>query len=61
MFNDIHEAARKQALREMCDYVDSQQWIDDRRAAVIRQLGTRYLMHPANRIQKRAVPYGSVR
>ena len=58
---DANEEARKQALREMSAYVDSEQWIKDRRDAMVKQLGARYLMHPANRVQRRAVPYGSAR
>lgn len=58
---DANEEDRKKALREMSAYVDSEQWMKDRRDAMVRQLGTRYLMHPANRVQRRATPYGSAR
>jgi hypothetical protein len=58
---DAYEQQRKEALRQMSEYVDSPQWALDRREQMIRQLGTRYLLHPANRIQRRSVPYGSAR
>ncbi|SDR37170.1 hypothetical protein SAMN05443245_5192 [Paraburkholderia fungorum] len=55
---DYNEAQRKQTLREMSEYVDS---MDERRERAIEALGTKYLLHPANRVQRRTVPYGSAR
>lgn len=55
---DMHEEARKQALREMAEYVDSH---EDRLAEAKERLGERYLLHPANRVQRRTTPYGSIR
>lgn len=58
---DYNEQQRKEALRQMAEYVDSPQWLNDRREVIIRWLGSRYLLHPANRVQRRIVPYGSAR
>jgi hypothetical protein len=55
---DMYEQQRKEALRQMGEYVDS---IEERRERAIEALGTKYLLHPANRVQRRTVPYGSVR
>lgn len=52
---DFNEQQRKEMLRQMSEYVDS---VDERRKRAIEALGTKYLLHPANRIQRRAVPYG---
>ncbi|MGF6837009.1 hypothetical protein QF001_000876 [Paraburkholderia youngii] len=52
---DAHEEARKQAIKQMSTYVDS---IDERRERAIEALGTKWLLHPANQVQRRAVPYG---
>jgi hypothetical protein len=52
---DYNEKQRKEALRQMSEYVDS---IDERRERAKEALGTKYLLHPANRVQRRAVPYG---
>lgn len=55
---DAFEQQRKAALKQMGEYVDS---IEERRERAKEALGERYLLHPANRVQRRAVPYGSVR
>jgi hypothetical protein len=52
---DMYEQQRKEALRQMGEYVDS---IEERRERAIEALGEKYLLHPANRVQRRAVPYG---
>jgi hypothetical protein len=52
---DMYEQQRKEALRQMGEYVDS---IDERREQAIEALGEKYLLHPANRVQRRTVPYG---
>jgi L-lactate utilization protein LutB len=55
---DANEAQRKENLREWADYVDS---LEERRARAIEQLGDRYLLAPANRVQRRTTPYGSIK
>lgn len=55
---DAFEQQRKEKLREWADYVDSH---EDRLAQAKEQLGDRYLLAPANRVQRRATPYGSIR
>jgi hypothetical protein len=55
---DMYEQQRKEMLRQLGEYVDS---IEERRERAIEALGEKYLLHPANRVQRRAVPYGSVR
>lgn len=55
---DAFEAQRKAMLKQLGEYVDS---IDERRERAKEALGERYLLHPANRVQRRAVPYGSAR
>ncbi|MFM0503908.1 hypothetical protein [Paraburkholderia caffeinilytica] len=55
---DAYTEQRKEMLRQWGDYVDSPQWLNDRREVIIRWLGSRYLLHPANRVQRRTVPYG---
>jgi hypothetical protein len=55
---DAFEQQRKAALKQMGEYVDS---IEERRERAKEALGTKYLLHPANRVQRRTVPYGSVR
>jgi hypothetical protein len=52
---DYNEQQRKEAIRQMSEYVDS---IDERRERAIEALGEKYLLHPANQVQRRAVPYG---
>ena len=56
--HDFHEQQRKAALKQWAEYVDS---LEDRLAQAKEQLGDRYLLAPANRVQRRAVPYGSIR
>ncbi|MET3232225.1 UNVERIFIED_ORG: hypothetical protein ABIC54_004430 [Burkholderia sp. 1263] len=55
---DEFEEQRKAMLKQYAEYVDS---LEERRARAIEALGEKYLLHPANRVQRRAVPYGSVR
>ncbi|TCK87323.1 hypothetical protein [Paraburkholderia sp. BL9I2N2] len=55
---DAYEQQRKEKLREWSEYVDS---IEDRIAQAKEQLGDRYLLAPANRVQRRVTPYGSIR
>jgi hypothetical protein len=55
---DMYEQQRKEMLRKLGEYVDS---IDERRERAKEALGERYLLHPVNRVQRRAVPYGSAR
>ena len=57
-FNDVNEAQRKAALKQWAEYVDS---VEDRIAAAKERLGELYLLHPSNRVQRRAKPYGGVR
>jgi hypothetical protein len=52
---DAFTEQRKEMLRQYAEYVDS---IDERRERAKEALGEKYLLHPANRIQRRAVPYG---
>jgi hypothetical protein len=52
---DAFTEQRKEMLRQYAEYVDS---IEERRERAKEALGTKYLLHPANRIQRRAVPYG---
>lgn len=55
---DAYTEQRQKMLREWAEYVDS---IEDRIACAKEALGERYLMHPANRVQRRAKPYGSAK
>ncbi|MGF6963023.1 hypothetical protein OKW43_000028 [Paraburkholderia sp. WC7.3g] len=52
---DAYEAQRKRAIRQMSEYVDS---VEERRQRAIEALGDKYLLAPANRVQRRAMPYG---
>lgn len=56
--HDYHEQQRKAALKQWAEYVDS---VEDRLARAKEQLGDRYLLAPANRVQRREKPYGSIR
>jgi len=58
MLNDHYTEQRQKMLREMFDYVDSH---EERLARAKEALGDRYLLAPANRVQRRAKPYGSVK
>lgn len=55
---DAYEKQRKEQLRQWSEYVDS---IEDRLARAKEQLGDRYLLAAANRVQRRSKPYGSIR
>ena len=55
---DAFEQQRKAELKQMGEYVDS---IEERRERAKEALGTKYLLHPANRVQRRQTPYGSAR
>jgi hypothetical protein len=55
---DLYTAQRQARLKEWAEYVDS---LEDRLAQAKERLGERWLLHPANRVQKRATPYGSIR
>lgn len=52
---DAFTEQRKEMLRQWGEYVDS---IDERRERAKEALGEKYLLHPANRVQRRALPYG---
>jgi ppGpp synthetase/RelA/SpoT-type nucleotidyltranferase len=53
---DAHTEQRQKMLREWAEYVDS---VEERTERAKEQLGERYLLHPANHVQRRAKPYGS--
>lgn len=55
---DAYERQRKEKLREWSEYVDS---VEERIERAKEQLGDRYLLAPANRVQRRTTPYGSIR
>ncbi|MCP3709760.1 hypothetical protein M3I54_22715 [Paraburkholderia sp. CNPSo 3274] len=55
---DAFTEQRQQKLREWSDYVDSR---EERLERAKEALGENYLLHPSNRVQRRAVPYGSVK
>lgn len=55
---DLYTAQRQARLREWAEYVDS---LEDRLAQAKERLGERWLLHPANRVQRLAKPYGSIR
>lgn len=55
---DYAEASRKAKLREWAAWVDS---IEDRLAQAKERLGEKWLFHPSNKVQRRSVPYGSVK
>jgi len=55
---DAFTEQRKEMLRQWGEYVDS---IDERRERAKEALGTKWLLHPSNRIQRRTTPYGSIR
>lgn len=52
---DANEMARKAALAEMAAFIDSH---EDRLARAKEALGDKYLLAPANRVQRRSTPYG---
>lgn len=60
---DIYTQQRKIALQEMAQLVDSVEFDPYRvaREEAIRALGSRYLLHPTNKVQRRVKPYGSVK
>ncbi|CAB3729920.1 hypothetical protein LMG22037_05488 [Paraburkholderia phenoliruptrix] len=53
---DYNETQRKEMLRQMSEQADNSP--EAKRKRAIEALGTKYLLHPANRVQRRAVPYG---
>lgn len=53
---DAYEIQRKAALAEWAEYVDS---IEDRIARAKEALGDKYLLAPANRVQRLDKPRGS--
>lgn len=55
---DMFTEQRKALLKEWSEYVDSH---EERLERAKEQLGTKYLLHPANHVQRRLVPYGSIR
>lgn len=55
---DAYTEQRQKMLREWAEYVDS---IEDRIARAKEALGDRYLLAPANRVQRRERPYGSAK
>lgn len=55
---DLFTEKRKELLKEWSEYVDSH---EERLARAKEALGDKYLLHPANRVQRRATPYGSVK
>lgn len=55
---DEHETLRKAWIKRLSEYVDTPA---ERRQKAIEALGERYLLHPSNRVQRRATPYGSIR
>lgn len=55
---DLHTEQRKAMLKEMAEYVDSH---EERLERAKEALGERYLLHPSNRVQRLAKPYGSIR
>lgn len=58
IMTDYNEQQRKEMLRQWGEYVDS---IEDRLAEAKERLEEKYLLHPANRVQRRQTPYGSIR
>lgn len=52
---DLYTTQRKVMLKEMAEYVDSH---EERLERAKEALGDRYLLHPTNRVQRRATPYG---
>lgn len=57
---DAYEEQRKLALREMARLVDAVEFDPHTvaRQEAIRQLGNKWLLHPSNRVKRRATPYG---
>lgn len=55
---DMFTEQRQALLKSWSDWVDSH---EERIERAKEALGERYLLHPANRVQRRTVPYGSVR
>lgn len=55
---DAYEQQRKARLREWAAWVDS---LEDRLAQAKERLGDKWLFHPRNKVQRRIVPYGSIR
>lgn len=60
---DAFEIQRKEALREMAKLVDSVEFDPYKiaREEAIKSLGSRYLLHPVNQVQRRVKPYGGAR
>lgn len=55
---DHAEAARKKALKEWAEYVDS---MEERIERAKEALGERWLLHPSNQVQRLSKPYGSIK
>ncbi|MDR5802164.1 hypothetical protein [Caballeronia sp. LZ001] len=60
---DAYEQQRKLALREMARLVDAAEFDPHMiaREEAIKQLGSKWLLHPSNRVQRRTTPYGSAK
>lgn len=55
---DAAEEARKAKLAEWSEWLDSH---EERLERAKERLGSLYLLHPENRVQRRVTPYGSIR
>lgn len=60
---DLYTEQRKAMLEQMSRDVDANRFdqFAQARKMEIERLGKRYILHPSNRVQRRAKPYGSVR
>ena len=52
---DAYTEQRQKMLRDWAEYVDS---IEERTERAKEQLGTKWLLHPENKVQRRKTPYG---
>lgn len=55
---DAYTEQRKAMLKQWSEWVDSH---EERIERAKEALGERWLLHPANKVQRRTVPYGSAR
>jgi hypothetical protein len=55
---DLYTEQRQAMLKRLSEYVDSK---EERLARAKEALGTKYLLHPANRVQRRETPYGGIK
>jgi hypothetical protein len=53
--DDLYTEQRQAHIKEWAEWVDS---LEERRERALERLGDKYLLAPANRVKRRAKPYG---